>query len=494
MSTPAASDKDIAMNERKPLGRLAARGALITMGGQGCKILLQFGGIIILARLLSPGDYGLLAMVIAVVGIGEVLRDFGLSSAAIQASSVSAAQRSNLFWINSAIGLALAVAVFAAAPWIAVFYGQPLLEPIAQVLALTFLLNGLATQFRAQLNRDMRFGRLAMVEIAGQAVGLAAGVVLALRGHGYWALVAQQLSHALTMLVLFAALSGWLPGLPRRGAGMGSFLRYGWNLMLTQLIGYLSRNVDALIIGQRFGAEALGLYNRAYQVLMLPLNQINAPATTIALPVLSRLQAEPARYNAFLLHGQAALLHLVVAVFAFACAQAEPLILLVLGAQWAEAVPIFQVLAIGGAFQAASYATYWVFLSKGLTGSQLRYVMLTRVVIIAAILAGSRWGVLGVAVAYSASLGFKWLAGLYWIRDSGAPVGNMLRNGLHLLVGYGLCGAASMFAVAHFDVVMPMQLAIGAAAMLGAFGLLCVFWPAFRGSVGAVMRSRSLLR
>lgn len=490
MSTPAATDKDVVA----PLGKLAARGALVTMGGQGFKILLQFGGIIILARLLSPTDYGLLAMVIAVVGIGEVLRDFGLSSAAIQASSVSAAQRSNLFWINSSIGLALSAAVVAGAPWIAVFYDQPLLEPIAQALAVTFLLNGLATQFRAQLNRDMRFGRLAIVEIAGQVVGLVVGVVLALKGYGYWALVAQQVSHALAMLMLYAALSGWWPGLPRRCAGMGSFLRYGWNLMLTQLIGYASRNVDALVIGQRFGAEALGLYNRAYQILMLPLNQINAPATTIALPVLSRLKAEPQRYNAFLLHGQAALLHVVVGVFAFACAQAEPLILLVLGPQWAGAVPIFQILAIGGAFQAAGYATYWVFLSKGLTGSQLRFVMVTRVVIIAAILIGSLWGVFGVAVACAAGLGFKWLLGLYWIRDSGAPAGAMLRNGLLLLAAYSLCAAVSALVTAQFAASMPASIALGAAAMLATFGLLCAVWPAFRASVAAVIRSRSLLR
>ena len=494
-TTPAAPDEPLVTpRQGSTLGKLAARGALVTMGGQACKIILQFGGIIVLARLLSPDDYGLMAMVIAVVGIGEVLRDFGLSSAAIQASSVTDAQRSNLFWINSTIGMVLAAAVFAGAPWIAAFYDQPLLVPIAQAVAVTFVLNGLATQFRAQLNRDMRFGRLAVVEISGQAVGLAAGVTLALQGFGYWALVAQQVGHALAMLVLLVVLAGWWPGLPRRGAAMGSFLRYGWNLMLTQLIGYLSRNVDALIIGQRFGAEALGLYNRAYQVLMLPLNQINAPATTIALPVLSRLNAEPGRYENFLLHGQLALLHFVVGVFALACAQAEPLILLVLGAQWAAAVPIFQILALAGVFQAASYASYWVFLSKGLTGSQLRYALLTRGLLIGAVLVGANWGVLGVATAYAGSLGLKWLFGLYWLRASGAPVHGMLRNGALVLTGYGLCGAVSALVSAQFEVSPLAQLAIGTAAMLAAFGLLCVLWPAFRASVVAVLNSRKLLR
>lgn len=477
------------------LGQTAARGALVTMSGQACKILLQFGGIVVLARLLAPGDYGLLAMVTAIVGIGEVLRDFGLSSAAVQARSVSAQQRSNLFWINSAIGMLLAIAVFAAAPAIAAFYEQPLLQPIAQALALTFLLNGLATQYRAQLNREMRFGRLAAVDVGGQAVGLVVGVTLALRGHGYWALVGQQLGQiAATLMMLVVASGGWRPGLPRRGAGMGVFLRYGSNLMGTQLITYVSRNIDALIIGQRFGAELLGLYNRAYQLLMLPLNQINAPATSIALPVLSRLHDDGERYGRFLLHGQALMLHVIVGLFAFACAQAEPLIVLVLGPQWAPAVPIFQLLALAGVFQGAGSASYWVFLSKGLTGSNLRFTLASRLLVIAGIVVGARWGVYGVAIAFSAGAALAWLWGLAWLRDSGAPVGAMFGNALRLMLAYGFCGLASAGASAVLATSLPGRLAVGTAAMVAAFGLVTALWPAFRRSVLAILHSRRLLR
>ena len=476
------------------LGRLAARGALLTMGGQACKILLQFGGIVVLARLLSPGDYGLLAMVTAIVGIGEVLRDFGLSAAAVQARSVSPQQRSNLFWINSAIGLLLALTVFAAAPAIAAFYAQPALQPIAQALAPSFLLNGLATQFRAQLNRDMRFGRLAVADVGGQALGLAAGVTLALRSHGHWALVAQQLGQALGTLLLLAATSGWRPGLPRRGADMGGFLRYGGNLMSTQLVVYLSRNVDALIIGQRFGAELLGLYNRAYQLLMLPLNQINAPATSIALPVLSRLNDDSERYDRFLLHGQAVMLHVTLAIFAFAGAQAEPLIVLVLGGQWAPAVPLFQILAVGGAFQVAAQASYWVFLSKGLTASNLRFTLVSRVLLIAGIVFGAQWGTQGVATAYAFGVALGWLGGLFWLRASGAPVGAMGRNALGVMLAYGLCGLASAAAVQEWASSLVGRLAFGTAAMIAAFLLLVALWPAFRRSVMDILRSRNLLR
>lgn len=494
MQPESAAGDATAKPPAKPLGRLAARGALVTMGGQGGRILLQFCGIVIVARLLSPADYGLLAMVVAIVGFGEVLRDFGLSAASIQAESLSPEQRSNLFWINTAIGAALAAATYLAAPWIALFYDQALLIPVAQALALTFILTGIATQYRAQLNRDMRFGELAAVEIGAQAGGLAAALALALNGFGYWALVVQQIGHAAIALILMMAFARWRPGLPHRGVPMGGLLTYGWNLMNTQLIAYLSRNVDALVIGYRFGTDALGLYNRAYQLLMMPLNQINAPATTIALPVLSRLKSDPARYDAFLLHGQSALLHLVIAIFAFACAQAEPLILLVLGEQWGPAVPLFQILAIGGIFQAAAYASYWVFLSKGLTGSQLRYVLTTRVVIVAAVLAGANWGVGGVAIAYVCALATKWGAGLFWLRDSGAPVKAMFTNGLRLITAYGLCALVSALASAHLAESLPGRLAVGVAAFTLALAVIYALWQWFRDNVIAIARTRSLLR
>ena len=329
------------------LGRMAAGGALVTMGGQLAKIAVQFGGVILLARLLTPRDYGLVTMVLAIVGVGEVLRDFGLSSAAIQARHLSRGQRDNLFWINTAIGLVLALVVFLMAGRIAAFYGEPLLRGLAQAIALTFLLNGLTTQYRAHLTRELRFKRLTAAEVGGQLAGLAVA------GYGYWALVVQQIVQAAMILAVMVAAARWLPGLPKRDAEVRSFLRFGGNVMASQLLAWFSNNVGQILIGNRLGAAPLGLYNRAFALVAMPLTQLNAPATSVALPVLSRLQGDPARYAAFLLRGQAALMHFLIAVFAFACAQAGPLIVLTLGARWTEAVPMFQALAVGAVFRAA---------------------------------------------------------------------------------------------------------------------------------------------
>jgi PST family polysaccharide transporter len=477
------------------LGSRAATGAAKTMAGQGVRMVVQFGGIILLARLLSPEDYGLMAMVTALVGICEILRDFGLSSAAIQARTLSREQRDNLFWINSGIGLALGLCVFAGAGLIADFYQEPRLRAVAQVMSVTFLLSGMNTQYRATLSRGLQFGRLAMSDVGGQTLGLICGVLAALGGLGYWSLVIQQVVGSSVGLVISAMASRWLPGRPRRGVPMRNFLMFGGNLMAAQMLGYVSQNIGQVVIGYRTGAEALGLYNRAFQLLMMPLNQINAPATTVALPVLSKLQDEPPRYAAFLLRGQTVMVHIVTAIFAFACAQAHPLIVLFLGEKWQPAVPIFQILSVGGIFQVVAYASYWVFLSQGLARAQLTYSVVARVLIIACIFGGSQWGALGVAAGYASGLALIWPLSTVWVSRVGkAPGAAMFNNGLRAILGYGVCALVSWAAARQWAHTPVMELVIGAPAILLAFGVVCLLWPAFRRDVQTIMHSRELLR
>lgn len=478
------------------LGARAAGGAAVIMVGQLAKITVQFCGIVLLARLLTPYDYGLMAMVTAIVGMAEILRDFGLSSAAIQARHLSREQRDNLFWINSGIGLVLAIVVFLSASWIARFYHEPGLLGITQALAVTFLFNGMTTQYRAYLSRALRFGQVSLSDVGAQVLGLVAGVGMALAGYGYWALVGQQVTQALVNLLLAGACARWLPGSYRQDVPMRGFLSFGWNLMAAQLLGYASRNLGQVIIGQRIGPEALGLYNRAFQLLMMPLNQINAPATSVALPVLSQLQDDPLRFGNFLLRGQAVMVHLIVGLFAFSCAQALPLMVLALGEQWRSAVPLFQVLTLGGIFQTASYATYWAFLALGLMRQQLVYSVVGRLMLIACIFAGSRWGVMGVTVGYTLGLLAMWPLSVAWIARTAPqiPAWALFTNALRAVLGYGFCGGVSYLAAQQWGgASLWLQALVGAVAM--AMSVLSVFalWPAFRRDVLAILQMRKLL-
>jgi polysaccharide transporter, PST family len=474
------------------LGKSASRGAAVILGGQGVRMVVQFSGIIIMARLLSPADYGVLAMVTAIIGVAEIFRDFGLSSAAIQAKSLSRGQQDNLFWMNTGIGLALSVIVVASSGLIAHFYDDPRLQPLTAVLAIVYLLNGVSTQFRAYLTRSLSFARLTGAEIVGQSLGLATGITCAMLGMGYWALAAQQIAVALFAQVALIFVTPWFPRWIDRTASIRPFLKYGSNLLGAHLLGYASRNADSVIIGARFGASDLGLYNRAFQLMMMPLLQINAPATRVALPVLSRLQDQRERYASFILFGQSALLMAVSFAFALVGAQASSVITLALGTQWLAAIPIFQILLIAGFFNAAGYATYWVFLSKGLTKANLRYALATRPAMIALLVIGSIWGVNGVAAAYALGAALTWPIGLIWIaRHSDAPARQMFANGLRTIIIFGLATVSSYAStMALPDDAYVLRLVVGFVAVVTTLALIALVWPTFRHDVIELVRIR----
>ncbi len=339
------------------LGRRAVRGAAVTSAGQGLRILIQLASVVIMARLLSPADVGLFAMVMSVAGIAEVFRDFGLSQAAVQAPVLTTRQRDNLFWINSAMGAALAVAVFLSSWGIAALYGVEELAPLAQLASVAFLLNGLATQFRASLNRSLRFTALSTTDVTAALVGLGVGVGVALAGVGPWALVAQLLGAAFATLVLVAVFAAGCPGCRAGGFPSGGFIRFGWNMVATQMVTYVGNNVDTVVIGVRFGASQLGIYNRAFHLVMNTANQLRAPITNVAVPVLSRLQGEGARYWDFVRVGQVGLGYTIVVVLAFVIGAAVPVTALLLGPRWAEVAPVLSLLAVAAVFQTLNSAS-----------------------------------------------------------------------------------------------------------------------------------------
>lgn len=478
------------------LGRSASRGAAVTLVGQGARIVLLLAGVVVLARLLSPQDYGLLAMVMAVTGIAEVVRDFGLGSAAVQARTLSRGQRTNLFWLSAGIGLALGLVVLATSPLLAAFYDEPRLQGVAALLSVTFVLNGLMTQYKADLQRRLRFGWLTGLELGGQAVGLATAVALAAGGAGYWALVAQQVVQLAAQLVVLLVVCRWLPGRWARDEPVRPFVRFGANLVGGQMLAHASNNVDSVVIGSTLGPGPLGLYNRAFQLLVLPLYQINAPVTRVALPVLSRLVDDPPRYRHYLLTGQTAMLNLVSAILAFAAAQAPAVVLVALGPRWLETAGLFQVLAIAGFFTMAGYACYWVYLSQGLTRQHLQLSLVTRPVQIALVIGGAHWGLYGVAWAYAAAVLLQWPANLWWLRRvSDAPVQQIWRNGARTVLVYGWALLASA-AATHWlpeDATWP-ALGVGAVALVLALALAALVVPAFRRDLQTVAGLRHQLR
>ena len=488
MSEPSA--------ESGGLGRRAVRGAAVTSAGQGLRILIQLASVVIMARLLSPTDVGLFAMVMSVAGIAEVFRDFGLSQAAVQAPVLTTQQRNNLFWINSAMGAALAVAVFLSSWGIAALYGVEELAPLAQLASIAFLLNGLATQFRASLNRSLRFTALSTTDVTAALVGLGVGVGAALAGAGPWALVAQLLGVAFATLVLVAIFASWLPGLPRRGVPMGGLIRFGWNMVATQLVTYVGNNVDTVVIGVRFGASQLGIYNRAFHLVMNTANQLRAPITSVAVPILSRLQGEGARYWDFVRVGQVGLGYTIVVVLAFLIGAAVPVTALLLGPRWAEAAPVLSLLATAAVFQTLNSASFWVYVSKGITGPLFRYNLVSVTIKIACILIGSQWGMIGVAVGYAIAPALSWPISLLWISRviDGVPT-RILAWGIvrmSLLAGWGALAAYGAVTLTDPWGIW-FQVPAAAIATVAAYAVAAVL-PVVRRDLGELRTMLRLLR
>ena len=490
------SPKSVTQLVEAPLSQRAARGAGTMAVTQIVRIALQLAGIVLLARLLMPSDYGLVAMATALVGIAEVLRDFGLAPAAIQSKTLSDAERSNLVWANAAMGFLLSCIVAAASWPIAALYGDPRLIFVVLSLSPVFFINGLSTQFRADLSRSMNFRALAKIDIASQVLAIATAVGAALIGWGYWAIVGQQLVQAIATLIFVVLSVNWRPRRFRREVSIRRFFTYGTGLLGTQLLVYATSNIDSVLIGARFGPTQLGLYNRAFQMLVLPLNQISSPATRVALPVLSRIQNDEPSFERYVVRGQLCLSWVVLPVYGFIAANSGSVVKVLLGDQWASAAMIFTLLAAGGMFQTLSYATYWIFLAKGLTASNLKFALITRTIMLAALCLGAVFSVHAVAAAYSISLGLIWAFGLIWIsrvsefrsfKSFTAGISILSLVGTSSIVSYLVSGATD-----HLNV--SIQLVLSGGAFLASFAVLCVAVPLLRHQAMEIFSTLELIR
>ncbi|WP_224779686.1 lipopolysaccharide biosynthesis protein [Leucobacter sp. Psy1] len=465
------------------LAHSAARGALFTMGAQLARILLQLLSVVILARLLSPHDYGLLAIALVVVGVGEIFRDFGLTSASVQAPILTNGQRDNLFWINTGLGAGLAGIAFLAAWPVSWLTGQSDLLGILQVLSIVFVVNGLATQYRAQLMRALQFRALAVADIVSAAFALGGAVVAALLGAGYWALVVQQLAAAAILLVTLVWFGRWLPGRYSRQHDVRGLVAFGWHLVVTGLITYGAAQIDTIVVAAKFGTTSLGLYNRAFQIIMTPLNQIRSPLTNVALPVLSRAQEHRERFDHFVTAGQLALGYSLGLPLLLVCGMADPVVTIMLGPQWEAAVPLLRCFAIAGALTTLSFVGYWVYVSRGLSRQLLRYSLVSTALRAVCIIAGSFFGVIGVGIGFALAPAIAWPVSIFWLsRITTLPVRPLYGGALRMLSASTVTALAAW---AASTAAMPVAgawvaLVTGLAAAAATAGLLVLIPPLHR--------------
>jgi PST family polysaccharide transporter len=341
VTSPSLQPDAVSLKER------SVRGVAATAGAQAVRVLLQVGSVMVLSRLLSPAEFGIVAMVMPIIGIVMLFNEFGLNHAVVQRREITWAQLSALFWANLAISTGLGLLVIASAPAVAWFYGEPRVAPITASLSVLLVLGGLAAQPMALLSRQMRFGLLSAIDVAASVVGILAGVAGALAGLGAWALVAMPLGNAAAYLLLAWLLAGWRPQRPRREPGILALLRFGGSITVSNLVGHVANNVDKVMIGLASGPVALGLYERTGRLTVQPMWQAILPLARVAVPLLSRLQDDGGRYRAAYLRLLGAMLAATTPGIVCAIVLAEPVVVTLLGASWRDAAPILAAMAIG---------------------------------------------------------------------------------------------------------------------------------------------------
>jgi len=404
------------------LANLTARGGAVTIATQGIKFLLSLGTTVVLARLLTPNDYGLIGMVVVITGFMTMFRDLGLSTATIQKEEINEAQISTLFWINVGFSLAIMFITIALAPAVSWFYGEPRLTWVTVAYAVGFLFGGLAVQHEALLKRQMRFTAIAIIEMTSLALSIGAAITLGWYGAHYWALVVSQLLLALTYAVGVWSICRWRPGRPVRGSGIRSMLAFGGNVTGFSVLNYFARNLDNLLIGKVWGSQQLGFYSKSYQLLLLPIDQINAPIASVAVPALSRLNDSPERYRRSYLRIIEKIALITMPGIALMIATSDWLVRIVLGAQWSGAAPIFAVLGLAGLVQPIANTVGWLFISQGRTRHMFQWGLIGCTMIIVSIIGGLRWGAMGVAISYSAVSAIIVTPLLFWFAGREGPV------------------------------------------------------------------------
>lgn len=424
------------------LRQSVGRGALATGGAQGIRLACQFASVIVLSRLLAPEHFGIMAMAAPVMGFVGLFQDLGLTQATVQKKAITHAEVNALFWINMAISALLAGLLVLAAPLAARFYAEPAVGLLVAALSLQILVGGAGGQHHAILNRRMQFGRLAVLDSLGALAGLAVAVAWALAAPGYWALYAGGLATAVTATALAWAASGWRPGWPRWVAGAGGLVRFGAGITGFNFANFFARNLDNVLIGRARGNAELGLYDRAYKLLLFPLQQVTNPLSRVMVPALSRMVDEPDRYRHAYLRVAPILLLVTLPGVAMAVALADVLVPFALGQRWAGSARIFQALGFAGLLQPLNNPAGWLFISQGRSGEFMRWGIVTAVTSVAAFVAGLPYGAFGVAVAYAASeylrTPFLWL---YVGRRGPVRAGDMARAALPFVAGAHLAVA-----------------------------------------------------
>ena len=381
------------------LKKRSVHGSAASLVAQAIIFASKFASTVVLGRLLSPAEFGLVAMVAPILGFVSTFNDLGFGQAIIQRRDISERQISALFWMNLAVSCALAAVLAAAAPLIGRAYNEPRTVGVVFGMASLLIISTAGMVPKSLLRRNLRFLPAILVDLAAMLAGVIASIAAAVMGCSYWSLVIGQAVTAATGAMLAFGLAAWSPSRPERDPEVKRMMQFGVHLTGVNLATYFSMTADNMIVGIFAGKVALGLYDRSYTLTVQPLNQLLLPVSQISVPLLSRLQDRPDLYRRSYLAMVRLALLLTMPAMLVCIFFARPAIHLLLGKQWDAAAPIFAWICFGGLLVPVFSSMGWVFITQGRTGKQMAVTAITALLGIASFAVGIRWGAVGVAAA-----------------------------------------------------------------------------------------------
>ena len=382
-------------------GRVASSAAWTA----GARIVIQGCALIstaVVARMIPPSAYGLLGMAQVVTNFIMILRDLGVGSAVIQRRAIDERLVSTVFWLNLGISLLCVAACWLAAPAAAVFFREPQVEPVLRALSLAFALTGVSTIHLALLSRALRFRTIAMAEIAGAVAGLIAGVGFALSGTGVWALVASWLTNSAVSTVGLCLGATWRPKAIFSWREIRRVARFSLHLTGFNVVNYFARNADAALIGRHLGNAALGYYQLAYTVMLLPVTGIAQQVVgRVLFPAFAGMQDNDARFREAYLRTCAAIACLTFPMMGGVAVLAEPFVFVLLGNRYGAVVPILSILAPVGMIQSITTTIGQIYKAKGRTDILMLWGLASSSLYVLSFMAGLPFGIRGVAISYT---------------------------------------------------------------------------------------------
>jgi len=415
MSVDSENSNSFEPNALELKGR-AAGGAVATLASQSVRLIAGIGTTIVVARILVPEDFGLVAMITIIMSLGQTLLGCGLSAAMVQKAQIDHQGFSNIFWISLGTGICLTLTFMVlsviAAHWL---YRDERVIPVGLVASAGLLLAGMTITPQAILRRRMAFGLLSIIEITSAIVLATTTIFLAFAWRSHWALVIGPLASAMTILFVTFSFAKWSPSWPKWNRESTEMMKFGMKVNGYSLLNYCCRNADNLIIGSALGPHSLGLYSRSYGIMLLPIHQVSGPISGVVVPLLSRLAHDPVAYRRAYFRVVETMLLVTIPLGIFVWFAARPLVAVILGPGWSDAGPIVAILAINSITQPIAASTGWLFTSQGRAGDLFRWGVISAPMIVATFFIGLPFGIQGIAFSYTMGVTFVMIPLLFWV-------------------------------------------------------------------------------